>query len=135
MGFDFGKEEGPFGHLSSVFENTSCNLIAQYGSGLPYTFNPLRSIYVAEQNNSRLPATFTVDLYARKTFSLGPVQLGFFVDVRNLLNRRNVISVYSATGSPDFSGDESNRATLDFQRDPRNYSAPRTIYVGIELGI
>jgi hypothetical protein len=134
IGFDFGKGEGPFGYLSPVFEDVSVNVIARYGSGLPYTFNPARSIYVAEQNNSRLPETITVDLYARKSFSLGPVQLGLFVDVRNLLNRKNVLSVYSATGSPDYSGDESNRATPDYQRDPRNYSAPRTIYVGVEIG-
>jgi len=135
IGIDFGKDEGPFGALSSVFENTSCNIVAQYGSGLPYTANPLRSIYVAEQNNSRLPETITVDLYARKAFTFGPVQLGLFVDVRNLLNRKNVLSVYSATGSPDFSGEESVRATPDFQRDPTNYGSPRAIYVGIDIGL
>ena len=135
IGFDFGNNEGPFGLLGPVFENISCNIIAQYGSGLPYTFNPLRSIYVAEQNNSRLPETMTLDLYARKGFTIGTVQLGLFVDVRNVLNRKNVISVYSATGSPDLSGDESNRATPDYQRDPRNYGSPRTIYVGVDLGL
>ena len=134
IGFDFGNGEGPFGALGTVFENTSCTIVAQYGSGLPYTFNPLRSIYVAEQNNSRLPETITVDLYARKAFTVGSVQLGVFVDVRNLLNRKNVLSVSSATGSPDFSGDESVRATPDYQRDPTNYSSPRTIYVGIDIG-
>lgn len=134
IGFDFGKGEGPFGSMSPVFEDVSVTVIAHYGSGLPYTFNPARSIYVAEQNNSRLPETMTVDLYARKSFSLGPVQLGLFADVRNLLNRKNVVSVYSATGSPDYSGDESNRATPDYQRDPRNYAAPRTIYIGVEVG-
>ena len=135
IAFDFGKGEGPFGSLSPVFENTSCNIIGRYGSGLPYTFNPTRSIYVAEQNNARLPETVTLDLYARKAFTLGSVQLGVFVDVRNLLNRRNVVSVYSATGSPDRSGEESTRATIDYQQDPTNYSAPRTIYVGVEIGL
>jgi outer membrane receptor protein involved in Fe transport len=134
VAFDFGKGEGPFGYLGAAFENTSCNLIGRYGSGLPYTFNPARSIYVAEQNNARLPETLTLDLFARKAFSLGPVQCGIFVDVRNLLNRKNVLSVYSATGSPDRSGEESTRATIDYQRDPTNYSAPRTIYVGVDIG-
>lgn len=133
VGFSFGREEGPFGFAPLVFERTTCTIVARYGSGLPFTYNPLRSIYVAERNNSRLPETFTVDLYARKALTLGPVQLGVFLDVRNLLNRRNVVSVYSATGSPDYSGDESSRATPDYQRDPRNYSAPRTLYVGIDL--
>jgi outer membrane receptor protein involved in Fe transport len=131
----FGKDEGPFGALTSVFENTSCNLVAQYGSGLPYTFNPGRAIYVAEPNNALLPERFTLDVYARKSFDLGPVELGIFVDVRNLLNRKNVVSVYSATGSPDLSGEESVKATQDWQRDPTNYSSPRTIYVGVDIGL
>jgi hypothetical protein len=135
IGIDFGSNEGPFGYLSSVFENTSFTIIGQYGSGLPYTYNPLRSIYVAEQNNSRLPETMTVDLYARKAFIVGPVQLGIFIDIRNLLNRKNVLSVYSATGSPDVSGEESARATQDYQKDPTNYGPPRTIYVGIDIGL
>jgi len=121
--------------LKPVFQNTSCNLVAQYGSGLPYTFNPARSIYVAEPNNALLPERITVDLYARKAFTFGPVQLGVFVDVRNLLDRKNVVSVYSATGSPDYSGDESVKSTPDWQHDPTNYASPRTIYVGVDVGI
>ncbi len=121
IGIDFGKDEGPFGFLPPVFQNTTFNFIMRYGSGLPYTFNPARSIYVAEPNNALLPATFNVDLFARKAFMLGPLELGVFVDVRNLLNRRNVVSVYSATGSPDYSGEESVKATPDWQQDPTNY--------------
>jgi len=135
IAISFGKDEGPFGWLTSVFENTSCNLVAQYGSGLPYTFNPARSIYVAEPNNSRLPEQMTLDLYARKGFTLGPLELGIFVDVRNLLNRKNVVSVYAATGSPDYSGEESAKATQDWQQDPTNYSSPRTMYVGVDIGL
>lgn len=131
----FAKDEGPFGHSTSIFENTSCNLIAQYGSGLPYTFNAARSIYVAEPNNARLPERITLDLYVRKAFALGPLEVGVFVDVRNLLNKRNVVSVYSATGSPDVSGDESSRSTQDWQHDPTNYSSPRTVYVGVDIGL
>jgi len=131
--FDFGGNEGPFGLLKPVFENTTCTIIGQYGSGLPYTYNPLRSIYVAEQNNARLPWTMTVDLYLRKAVLVKPLQCGVFVDVRNLFNRKNVVSVYSATGSPDRSGDESVKATPDYQLDPTNYGPPRTIYVGIDF--
>jgi outer membrane receptor for ferrienterochelin and colicin len=135
IAIDFGKDEGPFGYLTPVFENTSCNLVAQYGSGLTYTFNPARSIYVAEPNNSRLPERITLDLLARKAFTFGPVELGIFVDVRNLLNRKNIVSVYSATGSPVYSGDESNKATPDYQQDPTNFSTPRTIYFGVDIGL
>jgi hypothetical protein len=135
MAVAFGKDEGPFGSLESIFENSSFNLIAQYASGLPYTFNPARAIYVAEQNNSRLPERITFDLLVRKSFTLGPVDLGAFIDIRNLLNRKNVVSVYSTTGSPDLTGDESTKSTQDWQQDPTNYSSPRTIYVGVEVGL
>lgn len=133
LSLDFRDGEGPFGFLPSVFENFTCTFIAQYGSGLPYTFNPARAIYVAEPNNSRLPARFSVDLYARKGFSIGAIGLGVFADVRNLLNRKNVVSVYSTTGSPTVTADESIKATQDYQQDPTNFASPRTIYVGVEI--
>ncbi len=134
LALDFAEGEGPFGFMPNVFENFSMNVIGQYGSGLPYTFNPARAIYVAEQNNKRLPETLTFDLYARKNFAIGPVMLGLFVDVRNLLDRANVASVYSATGSPIFTGDQTNKATPDYMQDPTNFFSPRTIYIGIDIG-
>lgn len=133
MALDFRKDEGPFGFLPAVFENTSFNLIGQYGSGLPYTFNPARAIYVAEPNNARLPEQISFDLYARKGFDLGPVELGLFFDIRNLFNRKNIVYVYSATGSPLLTGDQTNKATPDYMQDPTNYAPPRTIYVGVDI--
>lgn len=134
VSFFFGKGEGPFGFAPAVFQNSTFYLISQFGSGLPYTYNPARALYVAEQNNSRLPQTFNFDLYAKKMFTIGYVDLSFFADVRNLLNKKNVVSVYSATGSPTLSGLETNKATPDYEQDPTNFVDPRTIYLGLELG-
>lgn len=130
---DYGSGEGPFGLLPELFENTNINLIGQYGSGLPYTFNPARSIYVPEANNSRLPERLTFDLYIQKTFLLGPVNASIFADIRNVFNKRNAIYVYSATGSPYDTGEQSNRATRDYMNDPTNFAPPRTIYLGINI--
>ncbi len=130
----FGKEEGPFDFAPDIFQNSTIYIIGQYGSGLPYTFNPARAIYVAEQNNSRLPENINFDLYAKKTFKLGFADFGFFIDIRNLLNKRNVNTVYSATGSPFLSGDQTNKATPDYQQNPTNFADSRTIYLGLELG-
>lgn len=134
LSFDFAADEGPFGFAPVVFENTIWNLIGQYGSGLPYTFNPARAVYVAEANNSRLPKNLTFDMYARKNFRFGPVSLGLFLDVRNVFDKKNIMSVYSATGLPDQTGDQTYKATLDYQLDPRNYASPRTFYIGIDIG-
>jgi hypothetical protein len=119
--------------MPELFENTNINLIGQYGSGLPYTFNPARAIYVPEANNSRLPERLTFDLYIQKTFLLGPVNASIFADIRNVFNKRNAISVYSATGSPFDTGEQSNRATKDYMYDPTNFASPRTIYLGINI--
>lgn len=134
IALDFGAGEGPFGFLPAVFENTTFNLIGQYGSGLPYTFNPARAIYVAEQNNSRMPETITFDLLVKKNVPFGPVVVGFYADIRNLFDRKNIASLYSATGSPTVTGDQTNKATPDYMQDPTNFFAPRTIYFGIDIG-
>lgn len=130
---DFGNGEGPFGFLPIIFENTNFNLIGQYGSGLPYTFNPARAIYVAEPNNERLPEKLTFDLYIQKSFPLGPVTASIFADIRNVFNKRNVAYLYSATGSPYDTGEQSNKATHDYMYDPTNFTQPRTIYLGINI--
>lgn len=135
LALDFNKDEGPFGILPIFFENTVWNLIGQYGSGLPYTYNPARAIYVAEGNNARIPYNLTFDLFARKNVNLGFFQLGLFVDVRNIFNKKNIFSVYSTTGLPDQTGDQTFKATKDYMNDPRNYFSPRTIYIGIDLGL
>jgi len=131
----FGKEEGPFGFLPDVFENANVDIVLRYGSGLPFTYNPERARYVADRNNSRLPATLVVDLLVRKDFPVGPVTLGIFADVRNLFNRKNVRAVYAATGSPVESGSTLKNTTPDYEQDPTNFYAPRTIYLGVNIGI
>ena len=130
---EFDTNEGPFGFLPIVFENTSANLLATYGSGLPYTFNPLRARYVPDQNNSRLPANITIDLLVQKEFRIDPVRIALFADIRNLFDRKNVRSVYGATGSPVVSGSDLLGSTPDYNQDPTNYFPPRTIYLGVTV--
>ena len=132
--FRFGNDEGPWGFLPEVFENFRINLVAKYGSGLPYTFNPARARYVPEQNNSRLQETIFINLLVRKDFYIGDYYISIFADVRNLLDRDNIRSVYSATGSPDFSGALLRGETEDYMQNPTNYFSPRTIYLGVNLG-
>jgi hypothetical protein len=51
-------------------------------------------------NDSRLPATLTVDLLVRRPLRLGGTRGGVYLDVRNLLNRRNIVAVRRDTGQP-----------------------------------
>ena len=51
-------------------------------------------------NDSRLPATMTVDLLLRRPLRFGGTRGGVYLDVRNLLNRRNIVAVRKDTGEP-----------------------------------
>jgi hypothetical protein len=69
--------------------NYGINLLIDYGSGLPYT-GPQKSIQW-EQNDKRLPYTFTVDMKINKTFRLSSNRYtNFYLQVTNLLDKENV---------------------------------------------
>jgi hypothetical protein len=55
----------------------------------------------AVPNDARLPFTTTFDLLLRRPLRLGGVLGGIYLDVRNILNRRNVVAVRRDTGTPD----------------------------------
>jgi outer membrane receptor protein involved in Fe transport len=71
-------------------------------SGLPFSrFDTLATdSLVGSPNGSRLPKTLTVDLLVRRPLRLGGTTGGLYLDVRNLLNRRNVVAVRRDTGEP-----------------------------------
>jgi hypothetical protein len=52
-------------------------------------------------NSHRLPMTMTVDLLVRRQFGLVGRQASVYLDVRNLLNRRNIEAVRRETGMPN----------------------------------
>jgi hypothetical protein len=71
-------------------------------SGLPYSrTDTLRTdSIVGLPNGSRLPWTSTVDLLVRRPLRIGRTAGGIYLDVRNLLNHRNVEAVRRDTGTP-----------------------------------
>jgi hypothetical protein len=76
-------------------------LIARYQSGLPYTrTNVAGDSLVGLPNSNRLPPSQTIDLLVRRPLRVGWLQGSVYLDVRNLLNRRNVESVSRVTGAP-----------------------------------
>ena len=103
-------------------------------------------------NGARKPWNFTLNLRVDKNFDLGgKLGLNVYCRVSNLLDRRNVINVYSATGSPEDDGflrtpegQGSINNILSSQRslesflasyqwrvlNPNYFSLPRRIYVG-----
>jgi hypothetical protein len=83
----------------------------EYGSGLPYTKMKIDSTEVnrvvnetlipaEEPNSSRLPVTIEWNLRLSRGFRLGGKDYTFFADIRNLLNRQNVLYYDPWTDSP-----------------------------------
>ncbi len=78
-------------------------------SGLPYTRSGTSQDSLSIlPNSSRLPSITTVDLLVRRPLKLGGLTGGLYCDVRNLLNRRNVVAVRRDSGSP-----EADKVTLE----------------------
>jgi hypothetical protein len=75
--------------------------IGRLSSGLPYSRSDAAGdSLVGLPNGSRLPGTYTLDLLVRRPLSLGGMRGGLYLDVRNLLNRRNIVAVRRDTGQP-----------------------------------
>lgn len=95
---------------ADIFANAGINLQAVGVSGRPYTVTqtPLElggTGLKGAINGARKPWNFTLNLRIDKDFNLGNrLGLNVFFRVSNLLDRRNIINVYSATGSAEDDG-------------------------------
>lgn len=151
------RYNGPRLFGADIFANAGLNLQATAVSGRPYTatLQPLElsgAGVIGSLNGARLPWNFVLNLRVDKNFNIGKnMGLNVYCRVSNLLDRRNVIDVYSATGAPDDDGylaspfGRSQIASIDAtQRDvnaflasyqwrmlnPNFFSIPRRIYLG-----
>ncbi|MCB0523797.1 MAG: carboxypeptidase regulatory-like domain-containing protein [Lewinellaceae bacterium] len=161
--YDEGKRyNGPTIGNKDILSNFGINLQIAAASGRPYTatLRPERfggSGTLGSINGNRLPWRFNADLRVDKTFNLvkgegkKPLSLNIYFRVSNLLNAKNIIGVYTATGSPI---DDGYLATAEGQtsidqvanqggnvqayldayswsvRNPGNYTLPRRLFVG-----
>ncbi len=149
-----------------LLENTGFTLTVLGGSGTPYTAarkvnSPITvgsNLLKGSYYGSRLPWQFRLDLRVDKDFEVdfgktrtGNARKTFFnvyLQVLNLLDTKNVLRVYSATGNAN---DDGYLAAPEWQREintqtdpvafrelyeiyvnrPSNYSSPRQIRVGL----
>jgi outer membrane receptor protein involved in Fe transport len=93
LDYHYRKNEGPRVIGLRVLENFNMNLLAQFGSGLPYTPETVTGSPLFEQTNTkRYPWNYVVDLRMRRHFKISSgVRAGVVMEVLNLLNRRNAI--------------------------------------------
>ena len=166
-----GKDyNGPKLFGKDILANTGVNLVANLGSGTPYSqasnFTEQAAISGAQQsvlqgtiNGSRKPGNFRTDMQLDKNVTLKfgkgedkqkSANLNIYLLVNNLLNTRNIVNVYRATGNADDDGFLSSaqaQTTIDSKLDPEsyrdlytfkvnnlyNYGLPRTIRLGVKL--
>jgi hypothetical protein len=76
-------------------------VIGRLVSGLPYSrSNTSGDSLIGLPNSERLPTNYTLDLLVRRPLQLGSVRGGVYLDMRNVLNRRNMVAVRRDTGLP-----------------------------------
>ena len=164
--FDQGKKyNGPQIAGVDVLANFGVNVQFNAVSGRPYTarLRPNRfgaSGNTGTINGNRLPWRSNIDLRIDKTFNLAakgknPLNVNIYFRVANLLDRRNVVSVFGYTGSPT---DDGYLASVEGQSfvngisaqgrslqaylssyswamlDPNRFTLPRRLYVGASFG-
>jgi len=90
-----------------------------------------------ETNSMRFPMTATFDVRFTKEFGLAGLDWQAILWVENLFNRRNVVTVYTATGRADTQQniDGLILGGTDFDRNPYNWGYGRQIRFGLELSI
>jgi hypothetical protein len=76
-------------------------VIGRLVTGLPYSRTDLSGdSLIGLPNSSRLPTNYTLDLLVRRPLQLGGVRGGVYLDMRNVLNRQNIVAVRRDTGVP-----------------------------------
>lgn len=149
-----------------LLENTGFTLTVMGGSGTPYTAARKVNSPISASSNllkgsyygSRLPWQFRLDLRVDKDFDINfgtnddgsrrKAYFNVYLQVLNLLDTKNVLRVYSATGNAN---DDGYLSAPEWQREintqtdpvafrelyeifvnrPSNYSSPRQIRVGL----
>ncbi len=152
------KGEGPTIGGFKPLENVGFNTLIQLGSGTPYTpmevYDAVTSISVAQFptgsiNSANLPWQASVDVKLDKTFTISEkYKIVPYFWVRNLLDRKNVVTVYEGTGKANTTGflntsngqaniETNGQEYLDkysfLENNPKNYGAPRMIFFGIRV--
>ncbi len=117
------------------------NFIGRLGSGMPYTPEQSDDRSFLE-NSARKPLTYSFDLKIFYNIPLLGSRSKLYVNVFNLFDRRNELSVYSDTGRAGFNlsslsagGTRFVNSIQDFVLRPDFYSEPRRILFGFNVAL
>ncbi len=163
---------GPKGFWKNIFQDLGANFVVLANSGVPYSqqsnFTQDGAFGVADRpqlkgliNGSRLPWQFRVNVRVDKNIELKwgkkdgegkrkSSYLNIYLLVQNLLNTKNIIGVYRATGNANDDGfltAATSQGIINGKNDPQsfidqymmkinnpaNYSLPRRLRLGVML--
>ncbi len=155
------RYNGPRWFGKDIFAQAGINVQAIAVSGRPFTAKELPSRFGGEGtigsiNGARKPWNFTINLRADKTFDLTKpgakraMNINLYFRVQNLLDTRNIVNVYPASGSPSDDGflaspfgqgDIANQSNPQLQTafvdaynwaldNPTYFSLPRRMFLG-----
>ena len=103
--------------------------IVRFSSGLPYSRTDVTGdTLIGLPNSHRLPGQYGVDVLLRRSVKVRGLSGSLYLDVRNLLNRRNLESVRRDTGEPGLGeGDLLAQAQAAYAAHPEAiaYESPR----------
>ena len=149
-----------------LFSDMGANLTFSAGSGTPYSRRGINSItagrsgLIGSINGSNLPWTYRMDFKIDKDIKLTwgnkegdekkTTSMNVNLTVLNLLNTKNILSVYSGTGNASDDGYLASAAGQNaasqqvnpqsykdlyaiYVNDPGNYSLPRRIRLGVTM--
>ncbi|MDR3667665.1 MAG: TonB-dependent receptor [Ignavibacteriaceae bacterium] len=129
-----------FTATAGELESYLITMVAQLGSGLPYTPS-LQQTNTGIQNSSNKPAFFNIDLYLTKYLKLMGLNFSVFAKIYNLFDTPNEQNVYTDTGRAGYTLQLTQQQSIprgvntlaQFYTRPDFYSAPRQVLVGAQI--
>ena len=141
--------DGPVIGESQIFADMGINLIANLGSGTPYTASTIAYPVTGEispstegsLNGSRLPRQFNMDVNLDKNFTMKfggegdkakEINLNLYLWIGNILNTQNINSVYRFTGVANDDGylaASQYQPLINSQNNPDSFRNYYSMYV------
>ncbi len=162
-----GKDyDGPIWFGSKVFQDAGFNAVLSAGSGTPFSkqanITQDAAFGISQQHTldgtiygSRLPWQYRVSTKLNKEFEIKwndkkKSFVNVYLQVQNLFNTKNIISVYRATGNPEDDGyltASASQNQINTKNDPQSfidlyqikvnnpshYSLPRMMNLGLQI--
>lgn len=129
------RDEGPRWRSLRPLSAAGLNLIGYAETGRPYTPSISGGVLV-EPMSARWPAYYRLDVRASKSLFWAALEWRWFLEIKNLFDRRNVVTGYTLTGSatnPGTSSYYTRSSTYWDSRNTNNFGLRRAVQLGMEL--